>query len=50
MCVFPVEEWSPEHCDLILVVDLLKDLLKIKEELSSRFKMKDLRNQLYKYR
>ena len=28
--------------DLILVVDLMKDLLKTKEELSSRFKMKDL--------
>ena len=28
--------------DLILVVDLLKDLLRAKEELSSRFKMKDL--------
>ena len=28
--------------DLILVVDLLKDLVKIKEELSARFKMKDL--------
>ena len=28
--------------DLILVVDLLKYLLKMKEELSSRFKMKDL--------
>ena len=28
--------------DLILVVDLLKDLLRIKEELSSRFKIKDL--------
>ena len=28
--------------DLILVVDLLKDLVKTKEELSARFKMKDL--------
>ena len=28
--------------DLILVVDLLKDLLRTKEELFSRFKMKDL--------
>ena len=28
--------------NLILVVDLLKDLLKTKEELPSRFKMKDL--------
>ena len=43
-------QWSDGHLnivsiyvdDLIPVVDLLKDLLKTKEELSTRFKMKDL--------
>ena len=47
-CVF--FQWKNGHLnivsiyvdDLILVVDLLKDLLKTKEELSSRFIMKDL--------
>ena len=50
MC-FSTHGWSPDgHLnivsiyvdDLILVVDLMKDLLKTKDELSSRFKMKDL--------
>ena len=48
LCVF--FQWKNGHLnivsiyvdDLILVIDLLKDLLKTKEELSSRFKMKDL--------
>ena len=40
-------QWKDGHFniyvdDLILVVDLLKDLLRTKEELSSSFKMKDL--------
>ena len=47
-CVF--FQWKDGHLnivsiyvdDLILVVDLMKDLLKTKAELSSRFKMKDL--------
>ena len=47
-CVF--FQWKDGHLnivsiyvdDLILVVDLLKDLVKTKDELSSRFKMKDL--------
>ena len=47
-CVF--FHWKDGHLnivsiyvdDLILVVDLMKDLLKTKEELSSQFKMKDL--------
>ena len=48
LCVY--FQWKDGHLnivsiyvdDLILVVDLLKDLLRTKEELSSRFKMKDL--------
>ena len=48
LCVY--FQWKNGHLnivsiyvdDLILVIDLLKDLLRTKEELSSRFKMKDL--------